>query len=164
MYDQLSAEFGGNREDYFALAYLMKTFKIDAVEAASIVSFQPNDFGVDAYYFQSTTGNFYLYQFKWSEDHRAFKDSFYNLVKEGIPKVFVMPSTSPQQEQEQNAMINALRSSLIQNKEIIKQVFVNFVFNGEPEKAEQSKLLASLREDLESKNSFIDDTLVVILI
>jgi hypothetical protein len=39
---------------------------------------------------------------------------------------------------------------------LINKVYICFVFNGEPEKAEGSRVLESLREELESKKHFID--------
>jgi len=45
----------------------------------------------------------------------------------------------------------------VENRDVINKVFIHFVFDGDPEKAEQSKVLDSLREDLESKTHLINN-------
>jgi hypothetical protein len=82
-----------------------------------------------------------------------FKDSFQRLIKDGLERVF----GNTYQNQSQNQLLNKLRSCVVENRDVINKVFILFVFNGDPEKAEQSKVLDSLREDLESRTHLINN-------
>ena len=64
-YKELSNQYKGRKDNYFALLYLMKKFKITLEEASSFVSFGENECGIDAFYHDRTTRNLYLFQFKW---------------------------------------------------------------------------------------------------
>lgn len=63
---------------------------------------------------------------------------------------------NPLQDQNQNQMLLQLRSELNENQALVDRVLIYFVFNGDPEAAERSAVLDSLREDLENKKFFIN--------
>ena len=42
--------YAGVKEDYFALLYLMRKFKLSRDEAATQVAFHGNDYGFDAFH------------------------------------------------------------------------------------------------------------------
>ena len=146
------AAYGGRKEDYFALLYLMKKFNISHEEAALHVCFGGNECAVDAFYFDKTTRNLYLYQFKWSEDHLAFKQSFERLILLGIDRVFGHSLW----RESQNPLLIRLMSCLSENQNIIERILVHFVYNGDPMRAERSKVLDLLRENMEAKKFVID--------
>ncbi len=50
-YVDFGANYGGPKEDYFALLYLMRKFKLPREEAALQVAFGGNDYGFDAFHF-----------------------------------------------------------------------------------------------------------------
>lgn len=152
-YKNYSRQYEGRKEDYFALLYLCKKFNLAPDDAAPNVSFGGNDYGIDAFFFDEEKKNLYLYQFKWSSDHMLFKDSFQRLIKDGLERVF----GNKYQDQTKNQVLIQLRSCLKENRDVINKVFIHFVFDGDPEKAEQSKVLDSLREDLESKTYLINN-------
>jgi AIPR protein len=147
-----SRRFGGLKEDYFALLYIMEEFGLSAEKAYQKVAFGGNDYGIDAFHVDSDRHNLFLYQFKWSKSHAQFEGSFKRLIQEGIERVF----GNPKQDPTQNQVIVNLKSSLLENQDVINKVFIHFVFNGDPEAAEKSPLLDSLREDLEGKKYLID--------
>ncbi len=60
------------------------------------------------------------------------------------------------QDPNQNQMLLHLKSALIENKSIIDRVLIRFIFNGEPDDAEKSAVLDSLREKLEAKKFLLD--------
>jgi hypothetical protein len=146
-------KFGGRLEDYFALLYLEKEFARSANDIYQQVAFGGNDYGIDAFYVDVNRRNLYLYQFKWSEDHRLFQASFERLISKGMDRVF----GNPLQDPSQNQLLLQIKSALNENKAVIDHVLVRFVFNGDPAVAEQSAVLDSLREDLESKKYLIDN-------
>jgi len=152
-YKEYSRQYEGYKEDYFGLLYLSKKFNLTPDDAAPFVTFGGNDYGIDAFFFDEEKRNLYLYQFKWSSDHMLFKDSFHRLIKDGLERVF----GNTYQDQTQNQILIKLRSCLVENRDVINKVFIHFVFDGDPEKAEQSKVLDSLREDLESKTHLINN-------
>ena len=144
--------YGGVKEDYFSLLYLMKTYNLSHEEASVQIAFGNNDYGVDAFYLDQRKGNLYLFQFKWSENHQLFKESFNRLISNGMERVFGNPFTDPIQ----NQVLIQLKSCLQENQKIIERVYIYFVFNGDPANAENSKTLEHLREDLEAKKYLID--------
>jgi hypothetical protein len=151
-FSDYGAEFGGQLEDYFALLYLKKEFTAPPEAAHRQVAFGGNDYGVDAFYIDKDRRNLYLYQFKWSADHRLFKNSFERLISKGMERIF----GNPLQDPTQNQLLLQLKSKLFENKALIDRVLIRFVFNGDPSAAEQSAVLDSLREDLESKKYLVD--------
>ncbi|MGQ9465994.1 MAG: AIPR family protein, partial [bacterium] len=152
-YNKYCRQYEGRKEDYFALLFLSKKHNLKPEDAAQYITFGGNDYGIDAFYFDEEKRNLYLYQFKWSVDHMLFKDSFQRLIKDGLERVF----GNAYQDSKQNQLLIKLRSSLVENRDVINKVFIHFVFNGDPQKAEQSKVLDSLREDLESKTHLINN-------
>ncbi len=151
-YKANKAKYDGVKEDYFAPLYLADKFDKPIEKVFDNCAFGANDYGIDGYYIDRDTRILYLYQFKWSESHELFKDSYKRLIKEGIERIF----GDPQIDSKVNLVINRLKSDLDEAKAIIDRVFICFIFNGDVEKAEASKVLESLREDLESKKHFID--------
>ena len=148
----ISSKYSGRKEDYFALLYLMKKFNLTLEEAASQVCFGGNECAIDAFYHDKGTRNLYLFQFKWSENHLLFKDSFEKLVLIGIDRIF----GHSMWRETQNQLLIQLMSCISENKSVIDRILIHFVYNGDPIKAEQSKVLDLLRENLESKKYIID--------
>ena len=56
--------------------------------ALSQVAFGGNDYGVDGFHFDQEKRNLYLFQFKWSESHAQFKNSFKRLIDAGMERIF----------------------------------------------------------------------------
>jgi len=151
-YKELSSQYKGRKDNYFALLYLVKKFKITLEEALSCVSFGENECGIDAFYHDKTTRNLYLFQFKWSEDHLLFRDPLQTLVDDGIDRIF----GNSLWHQSHSQLLIRLMTCISENSSIIDKVLIHLVFNGDPIKAEQSKVLDLLRERLESKKYIID--------
>lgn len=151
-FSECKATYGGVKNDYFGLVYLEKEFGLSRDQAAVQVAFGGNDYGIDGFHVDPKRENLYLFQFKWSPSHHLFKNSLRRLINAGMERVF----GNPPQDQHQNQMLLQLKSALIENKSIIKRVFIQLVFNGDPKKAEASAALDKLREDLENKKYLID--------
>lgn len=151
-YSDLQSSCGGIREDYFGLLYLERELRVHRDRAVNQVAFGGNDYGFDGFHFDEQRRNLYLFQFKYSENHGQFKGSLQRLIDEGLDRIFL----SPNQDDAKNQLLLQLRSCLIENRAIIDQVCVRFVFTGDPEEAERSKVLDKLREDLENKKFLVD--------
>jgi len=132
IYADLSETFKGCKEDYFAVLYLAKRFRLAPGDIAGHISFGNNDFGIDAYHIEHQARNLYLYQFKWSESHNLFKDSMDRLAKHGMERIFGNPFADPGE----NELLNNLRADLYENKSLIEKVFIQFVFKGDLDAAE----------------------------
>jgi hypothetical protein len=155
-YARFSQKTGGTKANYFGVLYLSKKFNIPISEAASFVSIaKDTGSGIDAYYHDREKRILYLYTFRWSSDHMSFKGPLEKLVKDGINKIFFDPTGSDQD----HPLITSLKKHLFQNWREIDSVFIDFVFNGDPVDAEQSKVLGFLRESLEDKRGFIESYL-----
>lgn len=149
---QYKSKYDGTKEDYFAALYLSDKFERPIESVLANCAYGNNDYGFDAYYIDRDTRNLYLYQFKWSGNYELFKDSYKRIINFGIERIF----GDPYIDSSVNSLISRLRIDLQEFQHIIDKVYICFVFNGEPEKAESSKVLESFREELESKKHFID--------
>lgn len=146
------ATYGGVRNDYFAPLYLVHEHGIDLERALMQTTFGGNDYGFDAFHFNPANHNLYLYQFKWSDDAGAFKESYRRMLDAGIQRIFVGAT----QDQNQNQALLQLKACLLENRAIIDGVFIRFVFRGDPRDAENSHVLKKLQEDLEGQKETIE--------
>jgi len=151
-FSDLKNTCGGVRNDYFGLLYLAQEFGLERDRAISQLAFGGNDYGVDGFHFDSAKRNLYLFQFKWSESHAQFKQSFQRLIDAGMERMFGART----QDQQQNQLLLQLKSCLVENEAIIDRVCLHFIFSGDPAEAERSQVLDKLREDLENKKYLID--------
>lgn len=145
-------KYEGCKEDYFAPLFISDKFEKPIESVLSNCAYYNNDYGIDAYYIERDSKNLYLYQFKWSDNYELFKETYKRLIKNGIEKIFgdtFIDSTA-------NNVVSQLKLELQEYKDLINKVYICFVFNGEFERAESSRVLESLREELESKKHFID--------
>ena len=92
LYAEYHGRYEGRKEDYFALLYMTRKFKVDEEEVAHQVAFGGNDYGIDAYFIDRDARNLYLHQFRWSEDHGQFKGSMERLTKDGLARIFGNPN------------------------------------------------------------------------
>jgi hypothetical protein len=143
---------GGVRNDYLGLLYLEQEFGLDRDRAIPQIAFGGNDYGVDGFHFDAEKRNLYLFQFKCSDSHAQFKQSFNRLIDAGMEHIFGARS----QDQQQNQLLLQLKSCVIENEAVIDRVCIHFVFTGDPAEAERSQVLEKLREDLENKKYLID--------
>lgn len=155
-YKTYHSKYYGQKGDYFAALYLAQELNKPIDEIAHQITFGNNDYGIDAFHIDSERRNLYLYQFKWSNDHKLFKESYHRLIKDGMERIF----GNPKQDQNLNPLLSHLKASIHENQSVIDRVYIKFVFNGSPEKAEKNKHLESLREDLESKKYLINNYFV----
>jgi len=151
-HSDLRSTCGGLREDYFGLLYLEQEHKVPREKAINQIAFGGNDYGLDGFHFDEQRRNLYLFQFKYSENHAQFKSSLQRLIEDGVERIFV----SPNKDDAKNQILLRLRSCLVENRAMIDQVCFRFVFTGDPEEAERSKVLDKLREDLENKKYLVD--------
>ena len=151
-FSDLKKSCGGVRNDYFGLLYLEQEFGVERDRAIAQVAFGGNDYGVDGFHFDDEKRNLYLFQFKWSDSHAQFKQSFNRLIEAGMERIF----GARNQDQQQNQLLLQLKSCVIENEAVIDRVCVHFVFTGDPAEAERSQVLDKLREDLENKKYLID--------
>lgn len=152
LYAEYGRSYGGKKEDYFALLYLKRKFKLEPSEVAHQVAFGNRDYGIDAYFIDRQARNLYLYQFKWSESHAQFKDSMVRLAEDGLPRVFGNPTQDPLQ----NEFLRYLAQDLRECRELIQRVYIQFVFKGDLDAAEANEGLGNRREDLENKQHLLE--------
>lgn len=154
--DQLFSEYRntylGVRNDYFGPLFLIQEHGLPIDRALLQTTFGGRDYGFDGFHFDRDNRNLYLYQFKWSENAGTFKESYQRMLNAGIDRIFIGST----QDQKQNQAVSQIKSCLLENRGIIENVFIRFVFRGDPTEAENSTVLAKLREDLEVKKYLID--------
>ena len=148
----LRSNCGGVREDYFGLLYLEQEHKVSRDKAVNQITFGGHDYGLDGFHFDEQRRNLYLFQFKYSDSHSQFKGPLQRLIDSGMERIFV----SPNKDDIKNQTLLQLRSCLVENRALIDQICFRFVFTGDPEEAERSKVLDKLREDLENKKYLVD--------
>ena len=150
-FQKYKSKYYGKPEDYFAPLYISDKFDRPLEAVIGNCAFGHNDAGFTAYHIEKGARNLYLYIFNWSDDYELFKVPFKRLIKTGIENIFGDDRTAPE-----SPLIAKLKYSLEEYQDLINKVYVCFVFNGAPEQAEESRVLESLREELESKKHFID--------
>jgi hypothetical protein len=156
--DQYYADYNdmyhGVKQDYFALIYLTKKFNRHVKDVAHQVAFGGNDYGLDAYYIDREARNLYLLQFKWSENHNLFKDSLERLTKDGLERIF----GNPLQDAMQNEYLRYLKADLREHQALIDRVYIQFIFKGNLESAENSAGLSDRLENLQNKKYLFENT------
>ncbi len=151
-YSDLKSTCGGVRNDYFGLLYLEREFGVSRERAINQAAFGGNDYGLDGFHFDPQKRNLYLFQFKYSTSSGQFNQSLQRLSETGMERIFVSPNV----DSAKNQMLLPLRSCMVENRALIDQVCIRFVFTGDPLEAERSQVLDKLREDLENKKYLID--------
>ena len=151
----LKSKCGGSGNDYFGLLYVQHDHDVPREDAIEQVAFGGNDYGIDGFHFDKAKRNLYLFQFKCSESHQQFKDSFKRLIDAGMQHVF----DAAKQDQHQNQLIQQIKSCITDNTAIIDRVIIHLVFLGDPKSAEDSPVLGKLREDLENKKYLVENAL-----
>jgi len=152
-FSDLRSICGGVREDYFGLLYLEKEHGILREKALNQIAFSGNDYGLDGFHFDEQRRNLYLFQFKYSNSHTLFKDTFVRLIDSGMQRIF----KEPNKDDYKNQVLLQLRSCLLDNRSMIDQICFRFVFTGDAAEAERSTVLDKLREDLENKKHLVDE-------
>ena len=153
LFSQEKSIYGGLRNDYFAPLYLMQEHDLDLEHALRQTTFGGHDYGFDAFHFNSVNCNLYLYQFKWSTDPGTFKESYRRIIDAGLGRIF---SAGAMQDRNQNQALQQIKSCLDENRDVIKGVYVRFVFRGDLRSAENSQVLPPFQEELEAQKYMID--------
>jgi hypothetical protein len=151
-YSDLKAKCGGVRNDYFGLLVLESEYKVPRDAAVNQIAFGGNDYGIDGFHFDPEKRNLYLFQFKYSPSYGQFKQSLQRLIEIGMERIF----RTPHQDINKNQLLMQLRSCMMDNRFLIEQIYIRFIFTGDPAEAERSQALDKLREDLENKKFEID--------
>ena len=74
-YAQHKAQYGGSKEDYFALLYLMREFEKSPDQIARHIAFGEDVAeGINAFHVDVNRRSLYLFQFQWSAQHQVFKE------------------------------------------------------------------------------------------
>ncbi|WFU25126.1 AIPR family protein [Bradyrhizobium sp. CB1717] len=150
-YELYKTQYGGRREDYFALLYLTREFDRIPEQVARHIAFGKDATeGVNAFHVDPNRRNLYLYQFQWSAQQQSFKEPLRHLAREGMERIFGPAPEAP------GLLLAELRDRLHEDHAVIDKVLIHFVYNGDPSDADQSATLDALREDLESKKHLID--------
>lgn len=153
VFSDLRSTCGGLREDYFGLLYLEEEHNVPRDKALNQIAFGGNDYGVDGFHFDEQKRNLYIFQFKYSNSHSLFKDTFLRLIDSGMQRIFLEPN----KDDYKNQVLLQLRSCLLENRSIIDQICFRFVFTGDASEAGRSTVLDKLREDLENKKHMVDE-------
>ena len=151
-WSDLKAICGGVKNDYFGLLYLERNLSVPREKAQNQVSFGGNDYGIDGFHFEPNTRNLYLFQFKNSPSYTQFKGSLQRLIDAGMERIF----STPNADDSKNQILLQLRACMLENRKIIDQVSIRFIFTGDPADAERSQVLDKLREDLEDKKHLVE--------
>jgi hypothetical protein len=138
-------------DDPATVQYLEREHRVPRDRASHQVG-GGDDFGIDAFHFDTERRNLYLIQYSNSASYQAFKPSLQTLLESGMEAIFF----SAGKVGSKNAFLRQLHSALNENRSVVDQVVFRFVFKGDPEEAEKSQILAKYREELENKKYLID--------
>jgi len=152
VYSELRPMCGGVKQDYFGLLYLEQEYGVAREKALNQIAFGGNDYGIDGFHFDELRRNLCLFQFKYSNAYGQFKGSLQRLIDDGMDRIFAAPN----RDDAKNQVLLQLRSCLQENRALIEQICIRFVFLGDPAEAEKSQSLDALRERLEDKKFLVD--------
>ncbi|MEX0777168.1 MAG: AIPR family protein [Phycisphaeraceae bacterium] len=144
---ELKGTRGGVQNDYFGLLFLEKEFKLPREDACEQIAYGGNDFGIDGYHVDRPAKNLHLFQFKFSKSANQFVGSMQRLIAAGLARVFDSNS-----QQAENPILREIKSRLYELKNVIDTVYIEFVFTGDPDKAQENEALQKLREDIQSRS------------
>jgi hypothetical protein len=151
-YEKYKGKYAGLKNDYFAPLYVAAEHKRPIEDILNNCAYGGHDYGIDAYYINAEARNLYIYQFKWSERYEAFKDSYKRLIEAGVDRIFGNPYT----DSRANELIQKLKRQIDECKDVIKRVYIRFVFNGDAKKADEDIRLTCFKEELENKKTILD--------
>jgi hypothetical protein len=144
---ELKSRRGGVDNDYFGILFLEKEFKVSREDACEQIAYGGNDFGIDGYHIDRQTKNLHLFQFKFSKSADQFIGSMQRLITAGLARVF-----DAKNQQAENPILREIKSKLYELRNIIETVYLEFIFIGDPDKAQENEALHKLREDLQSRS------------
>ncbi len=140
-YSELHGTYGGTKPNYFGLLHLEREHDVPRAKALNQVAFGMPDIELDGFHFDERRRNLYLFQFKWTDSSAQFKGSLQKLIEDGLQGVFGSDG-----QHERHSLVTQLRSCIYENRALIDQVCFRFVFAGDVEEAERSKVLEKLRK------------------
>jgi hypothetical protein len=153
IYKEYKQSGSHRRDDSFAVLYLKEQFDLSDEQLERQVAHGGNQFGIDAWHFDAERHNLYIYQFKWTADHSKFRESLKNLNSKGIEFLF----GDERQVESPDQFLLQMRSMINENRSIIDQVMIHFVFDGNLSEVDQSPVISGLLEVLEGKKYIVDD-------
>jgi hypothetical protein len=139
---ELKSRRGGVDNDYFGLLFLEKEFKLSREDACEQIAYGGNDFGIDGYHVDRQAKNLHLLQFKFSKSADQFIGSMQRLITAGLARVFDAKS-----QQVENPILREIRSKLYELRNVIDTVYLEFIFTGDPDKAQENEALQKLRDE-----------------
>ena len=144
---ELKSRRGGVDNDYFGLLFLEKEFKLSRDDASEQIAYGGNDFGIDGYHVDRQAKNLHLLQSKFSKSADQFIGSMQRLITAGLARVFDAKS-----QQAENPILREIKSKLYELRNVIDTVYLEFIFTGDPDRAQENEALQKLREDLQSRS------------
>jgi hypothetical protein len=138
---------GGVDNDYFGLLFLEKEFTLSRDEACEQIAYGGNDFGIDGFHIDRQAKNLHLFQFKFTKSADQFVGSMQRLLTAGLSRVF-----DSKNQQAENAILREIKSRLYELRNVVDTVYIEFVFTGDPDKAQENEALQKLREDIQSRS------------
>lgn len=138
---------GGVDNDYFGLLFLEQEFKLPREEACEQIAYGGKDFGIDGFHVDRLAKNLHLFQFKYSKSADQFIGSMQRLITAGLARVFGANS-----QVAENPVLTELKARLYEVRNIIDNVYIEFVFTGDPKKAEENEAIQKLREDIQCRS------------
>jgi hypothetical protein len=145
--EQMRRQYGKKRDDYYGLIFLEHVLGVQRSDALTQLAFGSHDLGIDGYYFDKEQETFRIFQLKNSKSVGNFHELMQRLIHHGIPALFEDIVSSPDHQ----PVVNNARGAIEVAKDAIEQIFVDFVFRGNPEEAEQSKAISALKEQIEEQ-------------
>ena len=147
-FEELQSQYGKTKNDYYGLVFFEQVLRVERPSALSQVTFGNHDLGIDGFYFDPDQETLRLFQFKNSKSVGLFSESYDRLIEHGLPALFgdlvAVPDHQP--------IIDAARRAISDNRESIAQIFIDFVFRGDPQDAERSAAIKDLNGRLEEKS------------
>jgi hypothetical protein len=151
-YDELHPRLGGHKNDYYGLVFLETSLGLARSEALNLIAFGGNDFGIDGFFLDREEHQFRLFQFKNTTSVAQLRGSMERLTSVAIPALF----QDSRQVADNQPIVDNARRALQSARDEVEQVFVDFIFRGDPVAAERSQGIAALTEGIEEKSWILE--------
>lgn len=161
---------GDEPDRHFAVLYLQREYACSTDEAIGHVAVEPSACGLTGFYLERHRRNLILLVSHWGDDPEALIGPFDTLVSTGMARIFAEDAEAGLSPQDAvldalltggalpapDALVDAIRSELLEDREIVQQVIIQLVFNGNPVDLQDREAVAQLRADLDQHHATVE--------
>jgi len=150
--NELKSTYGGTRDYYLALAYLMQEFGIEQSKALNQIAFNQPAYGINAFHFDKESRNFYLFIISWSSKTNQINSALHQFIDTAMEKIFFFKKDSGNTD----IFYNQITSCLQENNALVVQLHLRILFAGPLHDLMSNKSINDLLFVMDQRKYIID--------